>query len=61
MHTIMIVDDEPSIVDIFSLMLERMGHHTIPARSGEECIEILRALSPDLILLDVRMQGMTTR
>jgi two-component system OmpR family response regulator len=59
MHTIMIVDDEPSIVDVFSMMLERKGHQTIQVHSGEECIEILHALNPDLILLDVRMVPMT--
>ncbi len=58
MSTIIIVDDEPSIVELLSVMLERQGHHAIPAESGEKCIEILRALNPDLILLDVRMPGM---
>lgn len=59
MHTIMIVDDEESVVDIFSIVLERKGYQTLPAQSGEECLGILRAISPDLILLDVRMPGMS--
>jgi CheY-like chemotaxis protein len=58
MQTIMIVDDEPSIVDIFGLMLERKGYQTVPVHSGEECIQILQALQPDMILLDINMPSM---
>ncbi|MEN6611107.1 MAG: response regulator [Methanoregulaceae archaeon] len=54
---ILIVDDEKDIVELFSLLLTQKGYLTIPARSGEECLDILktRKRRPDLILLDIMM------
>ncbi len=58
MHTILIVDDSPMIVDVFVAMLERGGFRPIAAYSGEECLEILNKETPDLILLDIMMEPM---
>jgi len=58
MHTILVVDDSPMIVDVFVAMLERGGFRPIAAYSGEECLEILKDLTPDLILLDIMMEPM---
>ena len=51
MYTILVVDDSPFIVDVFVTMLERGGYRTVAAYGGEECIEILKTVTPDLILL----------
>jgi two-component system OmpR family response regulator len=56
MYTILVVDDSPFIVDVFVTMLERGGYRTVAAYSGEECIEILKTVTPDLILLDIMME-----
>ena len=56
MHTILVVDDSPFIVDVFVTMLERGGYRTVAAYGGEECIEILKTVTPDLILLDIMME-----
>jgi two-component system, OmpR family, response regulator len=37
-------------------MLERGGYRTVAAYGGEECIEILKTVTPDLILLDIMME-----
>lgn len=58
MYTIMVVDDSPFIVDVFVTMLERGGYRTVAAYGGEECLEILKTVSPDLILLDIMMEPM---
>jgi len=58
MYTILIVDDSPMIVDVFVTMLERGGYRPITAFSGEECLEVLDATPPDLILLDIMMEPM---
>jgi Response regulator containing CheY-like receiver, AAA-type ATPase, and DNA-binding domains len=58
MHTILIVDDSAYLVDLFSKMLQRGGYQTIVAYSGEECISVLEKAKPDLILLDIMMDGM---
>jgi len=58
MYTIMVVDDSPFIVDVFVTMLERGGYRTVAAYGGEECLEILKTVNPDLILLDIMMEPM---
>ena len=58
MYTIMVVDDSPFIVDVFVTMLERGGYRTVAAYGGEEALEILKTVSPDLILLDIMMEPM---
>jgi CheY-like chemotaxis protein len=56
--TILVVDDSPFIVDVFVTMLERGGYCTVAAYGGEECLEILKTVTPDLILLDIMMEPM---
>ena len=58
MSTILVVDDSPMIVDVFVAMLERGGYRPIAAYSGEECLEVLKDVKPDLILLDIMMEPM---
>jgi len=58
MYDILVVDDSPMIVDVFVAMLERGGYKPTAAYSGPECLEILKDMSPDLILLDIMMEPM---
>lgn len=58
MYTILVVDDSPMIVDVFVAMLERGGYRPIAAYSGEECLNVLEDIRPDLILLDIMMEPM---
>jgi len=58
MYTILVVDDSPFVVDVFVTMLERGGHRTVAAYGGEECLQILKTVIPDLILLDIMMEPM---
>lgn len=58
MYTILVVDDSPFIVDVFITMLERGGYRTIAAYSGDECLDTLKTVTPDLILLDIMMEPM---
>jgi two-component system OmpR family response regulator len=58
MFTILVVDDSPFIVDVFVTMLERGGYRTVAAYGGDECLEILKTVIPDLILLDIMMEPM---
>ena len=58
MYDILVVDDSPMIVDVFVAMLERGGYRPTAAYSGPECLEILKDMKPDLILLDIMMEPM---
>jgi two-component system OmpR family response regulator len=58
MYTVLVVDDNPSIVDIFVNMLEQGGYRVLSATSGEEALEILENSRPDVILLDILMEPM---
>ncbi len=55
MQTILVVDDEPSIVEVLALYLEREGYCVITAGDGEEALRQARTSSPDLILLDIML------
>ena len=57
-HRILIVDDEPNLVDAVRLYLEMEGHVVISAMTGREAIEKIRDLLPDLVILDVMMPEM---
>lgn len=58
---ILIVDDEPPIVDVLSYNLERANYEVLIARDGEEALLQARQGNPDLIILDLmlpRMDGL---
>jgi DNA-binding response OmpR family regulator len=52
------VDDNADILSIFSLYFQRKKYHVITAGSGQDCIDMIRAYVPDLVLLDVMMEPM---
>ncbi|MEA3323863.1 MAG: response regulator [Euryarchaeota archaeon] len=52
---VMVVDDEPDIVDLLLLMLDDPDYDVIPASGGNDCLEKLKHDVPDLILLDLIM------
>jgi two-component system response regulator MprA len=55
---ILVIDDDPDIVDMLREALEGAGHRVITARDGLEGLERLRTVEPSLILLDMRMPRM---
>jgi two-component system alkaline phosphatase synthesis response regulator PhoP len=55
---ILIVDDEPDILEILEYNLQNAGYETATAGNGDEAIRQARQFHPDLILLDVMMPEM---
>jgi len=55
---LLVVDDEEDIIELVSYNLRRQGYEISTARSGEEALETLRHLEPDLVILDLLMPGM---
>ena len=56
---ILVVDDEQKNIQVVGSLLLKHGHEIIAANSGHEALNKLKSVSPDLILLDVMMPGMT--
>jgi len=62
--TILIVDDDPTIIALLEVNLEMEGYDVVKACDGLEGLEVAKATHPDLIVMDVmmpRMDGLTAR
>jgi len=59
MKKIMVVDNEPDIVDLTRTVLELGGYIVVPSYSGEEALRRLEKEKVDLVLLDIMMPGMS--
>ena len=57
-NKIMVVDDEPDVVDLVKLVLESDGFSVVTAYSGKEALEKIDGEMPDLVLLDIMMPQM---
>ncbi len=55
---ILVVDDEPHILEVLSVVLARAGYDVQTATSGQDALELFREQIPDVSLLDVRMPDM---
>ena len=58
MHKILIVDDDPTLVDFLKLLLESEGYETEDAADGESALQILKKFEPEVVLLDYMMPNM---
>ncbi len=56
-YTILVVDDEPSIVDVLRYNLEKANFLVLVARDGEQALQLADARQPDLIVLDLMLPG----
>ena len=56
--TILIVDDEKTIVDMLVYNLQKEGYNTLEAGDGEKAVEIALNEKPDLVLLDIMLPKM---
>jgi DNA-binding response OmpR family regulator len=52
---ILIADDEPSIVTALEFLLRRSGYEVLIARDGDEALQLIETMRPDLVLLDIMM------
>jgi two-component system, sensor histidine kinase and response regulator len=55
---VLLVDDTPHVLDLFSDYLSKKGLHISCARSGQEALDTAATLAPDLILMDINMPDM---
>ena len=55
---VLVVDDEPNIVDILKFNLQKEGYEVLAAYDGPDGLRQAQTMEPDLILLDVMLPGM---
>ena len=57
-RTVVCIEDEPGVIELIRLILERRGLRVVGAVSGAEGLEVVRQVKPSLVLLDLMMPGM---
>lgn len=57
MNTILIIDDDPQILALYRVLLEREGYRIFEAMDGDAGIEICRRQRIDLVITDIIMPG----
>jgi DNA-binding response OmpR family regulator len=58
-HRILVVDDETDVVLIIKTALQAEGFDVVSATNGPDALDEARETTPDLVVLDVMMPGMT--
>jgi CheY-like chemotaxis protein len=56
--TVLVVDDNETVLDLLDLLLSNHGSIVLRAQSGSECLAIVQRQPVDLVILDVMMPGM---
>ena len=56
---ILIIDDDPDLVEGIRITLEANGYEVQSARNGTEGLKLIKEINPDLIILDVMMDTIT--
>ncbi len=59
LYKILIVDDEPPVRDLFGDLFKREDCHSVACASGEEALEYLKNDVFDVVLLDIKLPGMS--
>ncbi|HZN39719.1 MAG TPA: response regulator [Planctomycetota bacterium] len=55
---ILLIEDEPDILEVIQYNLEREGHKVVACRNGEQGLSRIRTDNPDLVILDIMLPGM---
>jgi len=58
MPKVLIIDDDPSLLDALSMALEDAGHTVVAAADGTTGLALIRSKRPDLVVSDVNMPGL---
>lgn len=56
---ILIVDDEPGVVAAIQFLMEQQGYTVRVAARGEDALDLIYEYTPDLVLLDIMLPGMS--
>lgn len=56
---VVVVDDEPAVLNVVARMVERLGYHAVTTLQGKEALRIIEEENIQLMLLDVMLKDMT--
>src|SRR5882724_8678678 len=56
---VLLVDDDPAVLEVTKRRLEKAGNHVVPCSNGGEALTILAQESFDVMLSDIQMPGIT--
>jgi len=59
MSTVLIVDDDPTNRDLIRKSLRKDDYQCLVAGGGVEALQIMGSQTPDIVILDIMMPGMT--
>lgn len=59
--TVVYIEDEPGMIDLVRLILTRKGYKVLGASNGGDGLDLIRKHRPDLILMDLMMDGIDGR
>lgn len=57
-RTILVIEDNEQNLYLVTFLLETHGHRVVPARNGQEGIDLADQVHPALILLDIQLPGL---
>lgn len=57
MKKVLVVEDDQDLVKMESMLLKAKGHEVFVAASGDEALEVVGDIVPDLILMDIMLPG----
>jgi CheY-like chemotaxis protein len=58
-HKILLVEDEPNIIDLYSIVLKKAGYNFKIAVDGNQGLQEILNYQPDLVFLDIMLPGIT--
>ena len=58
MRSILVVEDEKNLLELYKSELEDDGYHVFPAGNGREAIESVKKQRPDVVVLDIKLSDM---
>ncbi|UCC78803.1 MAG: response regulator [Candidatus Zixiibacteriota bacterium] len=58
MHSILVVEDEKNLLDLYRNEFEDVGYTVHPAETGRDAIDSVKKKRPDLVILDIKLTDM---
>src|SRR5438445_10278389 len=59
MAKIIIIDDEPAMVEVIVTLCREKGHQVFPFNSASKAVEQLDTIQPQVVIADIKMETMT--